>query len=89
MFDQETGPPLAQYDSRPRGGAYPLRFWWPGDRVDDRVTISLAGVPPGEYGIAIGVYDPHSGVRLPLLDQDGEPLVQDGRYLLPQLVVVE
>jgi hypothetical protein len=88
VFEPETGVPVAQDDGRPRDGAYPMGYWWPGDVVDDRVEIPLVGVPSGEYGIAIGVYDPISGERLPLVDQDGQLLVEDGRFVLPQEIVM-
>lgn len=88
VFDRETTLPVAQFDGRPHGGAYPMRYWWPGEVVEDRVAVSLAGVMPGEYGIAIGVYDASTGVRLPLLDQNGQPLVEDGRFVLPQTVTI-
>ena len=88
VFDPETAVPAAQDDGRPRDGAYMMQHWWPGEVVDDRVTVTLAGVPAGEYGIAIGVYDPTTGERLPIVRADGELAVEDGRYLLPQKVIV-
>jgi hypothetical protein len=87
VFDPETAVPIAQDDGRPRDGAYLMQHWWPGEVVDDRVMVDLAGVPAGEYGIAIGVYDPATGERLPIVGADGELAVEDGRFVLPQTVI--
>lgn len=86
VFDPETGVPVAQDDAMPRRGAYPTRFWWPGDKVDDKISISLAGVQSGTYGLAVGVYDPVSG-RLSLIDDQGL-LVEDGRLILVEAIAV-
>ena len=72
----------------PCNWTYPTSRWWPGEVVADRVSISLADVPAGQYGIAVGVYDPATGTRLPLVEQSGEP-VPDGRLVLPDLVEVQ
>ncbi|MBN1873448.1 MAG: hypothetical protein JXA33_04395 [Anaerolineae bacterium] len=88
VYDPATAVPVAQNDVRPRQGAYPMRFWRPGEIVDDRVSVSLSGVPAGEYGIAIGVYNGATGERLPLLDNQGEPLVDDGRLILSETVTI-
>jgi hypothetical protein len=87
VFDPKTDVPIAQDDGRPRDGAYLMQQWWPGEVVDDRVTVDLAGVHAGEYGVAIGVYDPSTGERLPIVRADGELEVKDGRYVLSQRVI--
>jgi hypothetical protein len=88
VFDPETGIPVAQDDAMPRHGAYPTSFWWPGETLDDRIIVSLDGVPKGVYGIAVGVYEPVSGQRLPLVNNEGQ-LVEDGRLLLEETVELE
>lgn len=87
IFDQETGIPVAQSDFMPRGWIYPTSFWWPGETVEDEATVSLEDVPPGNYGIAIGIYDSVSGDRLPVLDRAGHEL-PDGRLILEDIVEV-
>jgi hypothetical protein len=87
VFDPQTTVPAAQDDGRPRDGAYLMQHWWPGEVVDDRVTVDLAGLAAGEYGVAIGVYDPATGERLPIVGADGEMVVEDGRYVLSQRVI--
>ena len=88
VFDPATGIPAAQSDAMPCNWTYPTSRWWPGEVVVDRVSIALQGVPAGQYGIAVGVYDPATGTRLPLVDGAGVP-VPDGRLVLPDLVEVE
>jgi hypothetical protein len=87
VFDPDTAVPVAQDDGRPRDGAYLMEHWWPGEVVDDRVTVNLEGVPAGQYGVAIGVYDASTGERLPIVRPDGELEVADGRYVLSQKVI--
>lgn len=89
VFDLQTGVPVAQDDAMPRRWTYPTSFWGPGQVVDDPIPISLADVPPGAYGLAVGVYDPVTMERLPTVAEDGR-LSPDGRLVLPgQVVMVE
>jgi hypothetical protein len=85
VFDPATGIPVAQNDAMPHGGKYPTKFWWPGEVVDDYVTIFLFNKPAGTYRIAIGVYNLLTGERLPLLNGQGE-IVEDRRLILDQVV---
>lgn len=87
VFDPETGIPVAQSDFMPRGWVYPTSFWWPGEVVEDETTVSLESVPPGKYGIAIGIYDPASGERLPVVDGAGNKQ-PDGRLILEEIIEV-
>lgn len=87
IFDPETGIPVAQSDFMPRGWVYPTSFWWPGEIVEDEATVSLEAVPPGKYGIAIGIYDPASGERLPVVDGAGNEL-PDGRLILEEIIEI-
>jgi hypothetical protein len=81
LFDPATGVPVAQSDAMPRNWTYPTSFWVPGEVVRDEVHISLHGVPAGRYGLAVGVYHPASGVRLPVVDASGQEQ-PDGRLVL-------
>jgi len=57
----------AQGDSPPRAGRYPTTAWGADERVPDPHTLALpADLPPGAYTLLVGLYDPQSGVRLPL-----------------------
>lgn len=81
VFQPGTGIPVAQDDSMPHRGGLPTRFWEAGETITDHIPVSLADAPPGEYGIAIGIYDPQSMERLPLVVGDGEAR-PDGRLVL-------
>jgi hypothetical protein len=94
VFDPATNIPVAQDDAMPHRWAYPTTFWGPGEVVDDLIPISLVGVQPGAYGIAVGVYDPATMERLPVADGTDQPstlgLQPDGRFVLPgQAVIIE
>ena len=53
--------------------------------IVDRYAIMLpAGVPAGNYQIAVGLYTAADGVRLPVADAEAE----DNRVLLPLMVQV-
>jgi hypothetical protein len=78
VFDPDSGAIIAQADVMPRNWTYPTNWWAEGEYVDDSISVSLDGVPPGTYRIAVGVYHPDSGERLPTsLDQDRLVLSQE------------
>jgi hypothetical protein len=81
IFDPTTGIPVAQDDAMPLHWTYPTSYWYPGEMVTDPITISLEDVPPGSYGLAVGVYDPATMERLPVVDRVGL-LQADGRLVL-------
>jgi hypothetical protein len=59
---------LAQQDQPPLNGFFPTHFWRPGDRVTDRVELPLPpAAPPGVYQLWVGMYDPASLQRLPVV----------------------
>ncbi len=64
-----------QQDNPPVWGTQPLSLWRVGDRVRDPYQIPVpADAPPGRYDVAIGLYDPASGDRLPAYGADDAPL---------------
>jgi len=64
---------VGQNDSEPAGGRYPTNTWEPDEAVIDRRGILIAeGTPAGGYTLLIGLYDPITGLRLPL-ELDGNP----------------
>ena len=81
VFDPATGIPVAQDDAMPLRWTYPTTHWAPGERVTDPIWILTRGVAPGAYGVAVGVYDPANGERLPVLDGAGQ-VQPDGRLVL-------
>ncbi len=72
---------VAQHDSSPGGGYVPTSAWTPETEVSDRHGLSLpADLPPGEYRLIAGLYDPASGERLSV-DRGGD-FVEIGRIAL-------
>ena len=86
VFDPSTRVPVAQDDAMPRRWTYPTTFWGPGEVVDDSIPISLADVPPGTYGLAVGIYDSVTGERLSAIAGDGR-LLADGLLVLSEQMV--
>jgi choline-sulfatase len=67
LFMHLTGPggSFRNLDHVPVGGALPLERWRPGQRIVDRLRITMPpGTPPGRYQIALGFYRGDS--RLPV-----------------------
>jgi hypothetical protein len=74
LIDPATGQPLVQSDVIPRGWTYPTNIWEPGELVRDELTLSLSGVPTGEYELWLGFYDEATGQRLPVSTPDSLPI---------------
>ena len=70
-----AGVQVAGADGPPVNGDYPTGLWRAGDWVDDLHWLALPeGVPAGGYTIAVGLYDPQSGRRVPRLDGQGDAI---------------
>jgi hypothetical protein len=62
-----------QQDNEPADGSLPTTTWRLGSTVVDAYAIPLdPDAPAGEYGIEVGLYNPATGERLPLLDAQGK-----------------
>jgi hypothetical protein len=83
LFDPETGAIVAQHDAVPRDWTYPTTWWQEGEVVSDEISLSMESVPAGHYRLAVGLYHPDSGERLPVTETTGERQSQ-GRLLLPE-----
>ncbi len=81
LFDAETGAMAAQYDAMPREWSYPTSYWPPGKLIDDNVLLALDEVENGRYHLAVGLYNPQTGERLPVTDATGQP-IPDNRPIL-------
>lgn len=60
-------------DARPTDWVYPTTFWRPGqDRIAARHLVKLepTPLPPGRYWLAVSLFDPAAGRRLPLTGTD-------------------
>ncbi len=89
LFDPATEEIAVQSDATPRTNTYPTSRWAEDEVVEDKVTLSLAGVPAGQYRLAVGLYRMagEQSSRLPAVDAEGDP-VPDGRVILPAEVVI-
>jgi hypothetical protein len=82
LLDQQ-GNLLGQKDGAPYEGLYPLRNWQPGQIIIDRRQLPELGKTMTQLDtLAIGVYDPVTGERLPATDAQGKPL-PNNRFILP------
>lgn len=61
-----AGAVVAQNDAPPVNGLYPTGFWAAGETIFDPHAVSLADVPPGNYTVRMGWYNPQTGERLPV-----------------------
>jgi hypothetical protein len=60
------GRPVAQEDRPPCDGACAAPSWLPGEIVADQARLAIpSGLPPGDYPLAVGWYDPATFRRLP------------------------
>jgi hypothetical protein len=82
VSDPATQIPVAQDDAMPLRWRYPTSLWAAGEVVTDTVPIALDQVPEGDYGLAVGVYDPVTTARLEVIDRSGQ-VQPDGRLVLP------
>jgi hypothetical protein len=58
---------VAQHDGVPALGSRPTTSWRAGDVVADRVRLDMpVDAQPGQYRLWVGLYDPATGVRLPI-----------------------
>ncbi len=70
-----AGQQIAGADSPPVDGDYPTSLWRAGEIIDDPHTMLLpADLPPGDYQLAVGLYDPASGQRLSRQDGSGDTI---------------
>jgi len=68
----------AQDDQFPQEGRVSTQSWEPGVLLRDVYTLAIPpDAPPGEYTLAVGLYDPTTGARVPLAGggSDSAPLL--------------
>lgn len=79
LVDTE-GAIVAEHNSRPQLGRFPMPLWTPGDWLEDTHPLLLpADLPPGTYTLRVGLYrpwqrDPRRGERQMVWAADGSPL---------------
>jgi 4-amino-4-deoxy-L-arabinose transferase-like glycosyltransferase len=75
-----------QWDSAPVSSTYPTTGWRAGEVVRDDYQIpTRSDAPAGHYRLEVGMYDPLTGDRLEVVDDDGMPQEGD-RILLGVLI---
>ncbi len=58
-----------QHDGPPGQGGLPMSGWLPGEVIVDTHPVPIApDAPAGEYWLAVGMYDPSTVMRLPLVN---------------------
>jgi hypothetical protein len=77
------GERVAQRDGQPVQWMRPISSWQPGEEIIDHYGLLLTDdLPTGEYTIAIGLYDPVSGQRLPISAGPGDFAIELGPILV-------
>jgi hypothetical protein len=83
LTDPVSGEIVAQVDTVPRQWTYPTNQWIKGEVVRDVVRLPLQDVPPGQYALLIGWYDPVTGRRLPTYGSQDERYPGDALSVTP------
>ncbi len=81
-------PPVRQVDMRTGRGAYPPGNWaQPVARFTDEFVLDLSSLAAGRYALAVGLYDPRSGVRfVPTVLASG-PVERAGRVVVTEILI--
>ena len=67
-FIGPSGTPVAQGDQEPWQGAYPTDAWLQGLPAHDQYRLALPpDLPSGDYSLVVGLYDPVTQQRLPVI----------------------
>ncbi len=79
----DAGEKIAQRDGQPVLWLRPTSTWQPGERIVDRYAFVLPEeTPPGAYTIAVGLYDPENGQRLPVSAGPQDSAIELGPILV-------
>lgn len=74
----EDGALRSQHDAPPAEGARPTSGWLPGEVISDTVALTLsADLSVGRYRLAVGLYSPLDGQRLPVTLNEAATLPRD------------
>lgn len=67
LYSALDAPPVAQHDGEPGGGRRLTSEWPVGEIIADNHGLLIpADLPPGEYTLALGLYNLFTGERLPI-----------------------
>lgn len=67
-----AGMRAAGWDNPPCRSTCPTETWQAGEWIRDEYRLSLGALPSGVYTLHVGLYEPESGTRLPVLAPTGE-----------------
>jgi hypothetical protein len=88
LYDGQ-GELVAQIDQRPYHDTRPPYTWLPDMQVNDPITFTMPDdLSPGDYELALGLYDAQTGERLSITTAE-EAVVSDGRLRLTEITVEE
>jgi hypothetical protein len=74
---------VAQHDGLPVNWTRPTTGWLSGEVITDVHELVLeTDVSAGVYPLEVGLYDPETNVRLPVLDAAGQ-IIEDRALLAP------
>jgi len=62
---------VVQMDREPQAGEAPTTGWLAGEVVRDDIEMKVSGATTTAHSIAVGLYDPATGARVPVLDAAG------------------
>jgi mannosyltransferase len=82
----QNGTPYGGWDRQLGGEFYPSSQWPAGDTLREEYPLVISPeAPPGRYQIEVGLYLPATMERLPVLDENGQPV--ETRVLLCEVQV--
>jgi hypothetical protein len=82
-----NGQVVAQDDGLHVKYTRPSSGWQADQMISDLIELPLWKLPPGEYRIAVGLTNPDTGERLPVIDQTGQPLPEN-RYIFSETIQI-
>ncbi len=82
-----NGELVRQYDAVPCAWECPTSRWQAGEIILDTATLTLWGLPAGEYRFAIGLYSAETQQRLAARGPNGA-LVPDAYYIAPDVFLI-
>ena len=83
-----NGDIVRQYDAVPCHWKCPTSQWQVRETITDQATLSLWGLPAGQYRLAVGLYHPETLERLPVREPGSEPY-PDAYPILPEPFLIE
>jgi hypothetical protein len=79
---EPTGGIVVQMDQEPQAGDAPTTGWLAGEVVKDDIVMKVSGAATTAHEIAIGLYDPATGTRVPVLDASGAVIGDSVTFLV-------